>query len=105
MKATKTLKQAQIARIRDEIDRVFQERIESANSTPQRKQARNEDHTEDSAMESPQPVVRRGRFFDASLARRRSSRGKRRYDSGLEFLEEALEEAADGNIDMEAGGN
>lgn len=37
----------------------------------------------------PQPLIRRGKYFDGSLARRRSSRVKRRsYDSGLGFLEE-----------------
>jgi chromosome segregation ATPase len=46
---------------------------------------------EEQEQSSEDPVVRKGRFFDAGLARRRSSNGKkrRRYDSGLGFLEEA----------------
>ncbi|KIN01107.1 hypothetical protein OIDMADRAFT_163286 [Oidiodendron maius Zn] len=41
------------------------------------------------AVTEPQPIIRRGKYFDGSLARRRSSRVKRRsYDSGLGFLEE-----------------
>jgi chromosome segregation ATPase len=36
----------------------------------------------------PQAVVRRGRYLDGGLARRSSGKKRRRYDSGLGFLEE-----------------
>lgn len=36
----------------------------------------------------PQAIVRRGRFLDGGLARRSSGKKRRRYDSGLGFLEE-----------------
>jgi chromosome segregation ATPase len=36
----------------------------------------------------PQPILSSGKYFDGSLARRRSSRTKRRYDSGVGLLEE-----------------
>lgn len=38
--------------------------------------------------EQPKPVVRRGQFLDPSLARRKSGQMRRRYDSGMGFLEE-----------------
>ncbi|QSZ31203.1 hypothetical protein DSL72_000766 [Monilinia vaccinii-corymbosi] len=63
------------------------------------------------------PVVRRGQYLDAGLARRRSSGGgglaagekkkKRRYDSGLGFLEEEEEEEEqeeDGTENMHGDG-
>jgi hypothetical protein len=43
---------------------------------------------------TPQAVVRRGRFLDGGLARRLSGKKRRRYDSGLGFLEEE----DDGNV-------
>ncbi|TVY82916.1 hypothetical protein LSUE1_G001892 [Lachnellula suecica] len=43
-----------------------------------------------------QPIVRRGRFLDGDLARK-SGKKRRRYDSGLGFLEEEVE----GEIEME----
>ena len=45
---------------------------------------------------TPQAVVRRGRFLDGGLARRSSGKKRRRYDSGLGFLEEEDE----GNVLM-----
>jgi hypothetical protein len=36
----------------------------------------------------PQPILSGGKYFDGSLARRRSCRTKRRYDSGVGLLEE-----------------
>jgi hypothetical protein len=43
-----------------------------------------------SSITDPKTVVRRGRFLDGDLARRNSKGGKkrRRYDSGMGFLEE-----------------
>jgi hypothetical protein len=41
--------------------------------------------------ETQQAVVRRGRFLDGGLARRSSGKKRRRYDSGLGFLEEGDE--------------
>ncbi|CAD6455841.1 230eff8e-7313-458e-ad23-65b4b37efc87 [Sclerotinia trifoliorum] len=57
------------------------------------------------------PVVRKGKYLDTGLARRKSSGGvaasgkkkKRRYDSGLGFLEE--EEEADETEEQEMHGN
>lgn len=46
---------------------------------------------------SSQPVVRRGRFLDGDLARK-SGKKRRRYDSGLGFLEEGDEEGVEVEI-------
>lgn len=51
---------------------------------------------------SSQAVVRRGRFFDGDLARK-SGKKRRRYDSGLGFLEEEGEDEGEGDMDMEVG--
>lgn len=58
------------------------------------------------------PVVRKGQYLDANLARRRSSGGavesgkkkKRRYDSGLGFLEEEEDEGMSESENMHGDG-
>ena len=95
---------AQAAMMSEQINRILQTGIQSAATQAS---ATGQDETDSSpAKESlmgPQAVVRRGRYFDAALARRRSSRVKRRrYDSGLDFLEEEEEEEGDGDTNMEA---
>ena len=96
---------AQMARMREQISSILQTGVEST-STQASTSAFGQDEMDGSpaggSLLESQPVVRRGRYFDAALARRRSSRVKRRkYDSGLGFLEEE-EEENDGDTNMEA---
>jgi chromosome segregation ATPase len=90
---------AQMDKMRAQIGRFLQTGAEtgSAELSTQGPDGEGRDRAGEGSTES-QPVVRRGRYFDASLARRRSSKMKRRYDSGLDFLEEE----GDGDTNMEA---
>jgi hypothetical protein len=101
VKAVKKSAQEKIATVQEQIYRMMQAHIESPSiqSSPQRPDIGTRRSAGETSTEL-RPVVRRGRYLDASLARRGSSKGKRRYDSGLDFLEEEEErEQESGDVD------
>lgn len=102
VKAVKKSAQEKIATMQEQINRIMQAHIESVSiqSSPQRPDVGSRRSAGETSTEL-QPVVRRGRYFDVSLARRASSNGRRRYDSGLDFLDEEEEGEEEESCDVD----
>jgi hypothetical protein len=76
--------------MREQLNRVLETGVEYINGNavvvrPSRREGSAPPAVDDA---TPQAVIRRGRFLEGGLARRSSGRKRRRYDSGLGFLEE-----------------
>ncbi|KAG0644931.1 hypothetical protein D0Z07_9372 [Hyphodiscus hymeniophilus] len=85
----KTRGQRVVQAMREQLNRVLETGMGYINGDVSVQRSRREGSAPPSiGGPEPQAVVRRGRFIDGGLARRASGKKRRRYDSGLGFLEE-----------------
>lgn len=85
----KTRGQFVVQAMREQLNRVLETGMGYINGDVSVRRSRREGSAPPTVGGSePQAVVRRGRFLDGGLARRLSGKKRRRYDSGLGFLEE-----------------